>query len=78
MTLRERAEYFTKRALEQPERVAVLFEEALREELRDVALTLKASADHKVKMYKELSLNGEDQARPYREIAEAIQRRSEL
>ena len=78
MTLRERAEHFTKRASEKPEDVASLIEQALREELRDVALTLKASADQKVKMYKELGLHGEDQARPYKDIAEAIQRRSEL
>lgn len=78
MTLRERVEHFTKRVLEKPEDAAALIEQALREELKDVALTLKASADQKVKMYKELGLNGEDQARPYREIAEAVQRRSEL
>lgn len=78
MTLRERVEYFTKKVLEHPEQTASLIEAALREELRDVALTLKASADNKVKIYRELGLNGEDQARPYREIAEAVQRRSEL
>lgn len=78
MTLRERIEYFTKKALEHPERTGALIEAALREELRDVALTLNASADNKVKIYRELGLHGEDQARPYREIAEAVQRRSEL
>lgn len=58
--------------------MAALFEEALREELKDVASTLEASAASKETMYRELGLHGEDQARPYREIAQAVQRRSEL
>jgi len=78
MKLRERVEHFTKKVLEHPDQTAALIEAALREELMDVALTLKASADNKVKMYRELGLHGEDQARPYKEIAEAVQRRSEL
>lgn len=78
MTVKERAERFAQRIAAQPDQASAILEEALREELRDVASTLQASADHKVKMYREIGLNGDDQARPYREIAQAVQRRSEL
>lgn len=78
MTVKERAEKFAQRIAAQPDQAAAIVEEALREELRDVAATLSGSADHKEKMYRELGLHGEDQARPYRDIAQAVQRRSEL
>lgn len=78
MTVRERAEQFAQRIAAQPDQVAAIVEEALRAELRDVAETLSGSADHKEKMYRELGLHGEDEARPLRDIAQAIQRRSEL
>lgn len=78
MTIRERAERFAQRIGAQPDQAAAILEEALREELKDVASTLSASATHKEKMYREIGLNGADQARPYHEIAEAVKRRSEL
>lgn len=78
MTIKERAERFAQKIGAQPEQVAAILEEALREELKDVASTLSASAMHKEKMYRELGLNGADQARPYYEIADAVRRRSEL
>ena len=78
MTVKERAEKFAQRIAAAPDQAAAIVEEALRDELRDVAATLSGSADHKEKMYKELGLHGEDQARPYRDIAQAVQRRSEL
>jgi hypothetical protein len=79
MTVRERAAHFAEKAATvQPAGMAALFEEAIREELKDVASTLQASAASKETMYRELGLHGEDQARPYREIAQAVQRRSEL
>lgn len=78
MTVKERAEKFSQRVAAAPDQATAIIEEALREELRDVAATLSGSADHKEKMYKDLGLHGEDQARPYRDIAQAVQRRSEL
>jgi hypothetical protein len=78
MTVRERAAHFTQRIADQPAQVSALLEEALREELRDVASTLEVAASSKEMMYWDLGLHGEDQARPYREIAASIQRRSEL
>jgi hypothetical protein len=78
MTIRERAEKYAQRISAQPDQAASILEEALREELKDVASTLSASATHKEKMYRELGLNGADQARPYHEISEAVRRRSEL
>lgn len=78
MTIKERAERFAQRIGAQPDQTAALLEEALRDELRDVAQTLEASAVHKEKMYREIGLNGSDQARPYHEIADAVKRRSEL
>jgi hypothetical protein len=78
MTIRERAERFAQKLGAQPDQAAAILEEALREELKDVASTLSASATHKEKMYRELGLNGADQARPYHDIAEAVRRRSEL
>jgi hypothetical protein len=78
MTIRERAEQFAQRISCAPDQAAAILEEALRDELKDVASTLSASATHKEKMYRELGLNGADQARPYHEIAEAVRRRSEL
>jgi len=78
MTVRERADRFAQRIVAQPDQVAAILEEALRDELKDVASTLSASALQKEKMYRELGLNGADQARPYHEIAEAVRRRSEL
>lgn len=78
MTVKERAERFAQKVSAQPDQAAAILEEAMREELRDVAATLEASAVNKEKMYRELGLNGADQARPYHEIAAAVQRRSEL
>lgn len=78
MTLRERADRFAQQVAAQPDRAAAIIEEALREELRDVASTLEISATNKEKVYRDLGLNGSDQARPYHEIAEAVKRRSEL
>lgn len=78
MTVKERAERFAQRIAAQPDQASAILEEALREELKDVASTLSASATHKEKMYRELGLNGADQARPYHEISEAVRRRSEL
>jgi hypothetical protein len=78
MTVRERAAHFAQRIVDQPAQVAALLEEALREELRDVASTLETAAVNKETMYRDLGMHGEDQARPYREIAASIQRRSEL
>ena len=78
MTIRERADKYAQRISAQPDQAAAILEEALREELKDVASTLSASATHKEKMYREIGLNGADQARPYHEIADAVKRRSEL
>jgi len=55
-----------------------VFVQALREEILDVAETLEASANRKEEMYRGIGLNGEDQARPFRDIALAIRRRAEL
>lgn len=78
MTIKERVELFSQRIAAQPDQAAAILEEALRDELKDVASTLSVSAGHKEKMYREIGLNGVDQARPYHEIAEAVRRRSEL
>lgn len=51
---------------------------ALRAELNDVADIIEAMAAHKETMYRDIGMNGEDEARPYRDIAAAIRRRSEL
>lgn len=51
---------------------------ALRAELNDVADIIESMATHKETMYRELGMNGEDEARPYRDIAAAIRRRGEL
>lgn len=83
MTVKERAQRFAERSIDSStpwttEAMAELFEVALREELKDVAEILMAKADSKVKLYQDLGLNGDDQARPYRDVAEAVLRRSEL
>ena len=78
MTIKERVEKYAQRISAQPDRAAAILEEALRDELKDVASTLSTSATHKEKMYREIGLNGADQARPYHEIADAVKRRSEL
>lgn len=51
---------------------------ALRAELNDVADIIESAALHKEKMYGDIGLNGEDEARPYRDIAASIRRRAEL
>lgn len=78
MTIKERVEKYAQRISAQPDQAAAILEEALRDELKDVASTLSMSATHKEKMYREIGLNGADQARPYHEIADAVKRRSEL
>lgn len=79
MTVRERAARFAeKAATTKPEDMAALFEAAIREELKDVASMLEASAANKEIMYRDLGLHGEDQARPFRDTSMVIQRRSEL
>ena len=78
MTIKERVEKYAQRISAQPDRAGGILEEALRDELKDVASTLSTSATHKEKMYREIGLNGADQARPYHEIADAVKRRSEL
>jgi hypothetical protein len=78
MTIRERVERFLSRAAPDKADLLPLLEEAIREELRDAASTLDAAAAHKETMYRDLGMHGEDQARPYREIAAGIRRRSEI
>jgi len=78
VTIKEHARAFAEAARLPGVDLEALFDRALREELKFVAALLSMSADAKVKMYQELGLNGEDQARPYRDIADSILRRSEL
>ena len=78
MTVRERAGALASVGAADQEALAALLERAIREDLRDVAETLETSASHKEVIYAGLGMNGEDQARPIREIAWSIRRRSEL
>jgi len=73
MTIGERAAQFAQRAT--GDNVAELIQGALEEELKELADKLDRSAADVRKLYTDLSLRGEWEARPFEEVAREIRGR---